>query len=82
MTKQQAYTEEFIEFMPTFQFWLLVATLDLLVPFFDGNHEKVALWMNTKNPLLGNVTPAYFFFRDRGHKVYKFVYSSLEENKP
>lgn len=81
MTKQKAYTEEWIEFMPTIEFWTLVATLDLLTPFFDGDHKKVALWMNTENPHLGNATPAWFFYRDRGHKVYSFVFNALEENR-
>jgi len=60
----------------------LVKSIDLLTAFFQGNKDKVAAWLSTKNPNLGKTTPLDLFFRGRGHKVLLFIKSSLEENKP
>ncbi len=52
----------------------------LLMRFFEGDANKSKLWMETKNPLLGDVSPSYLLEIGRAHKVIEFIKGRLEEN--
>lgn len=47
-----------------------------------GDKEKVALWLNTKNPLLGDQIPWEMIYQGRTEKLIDFITTSLEGNKP
>jgi len=53
----------------------------MLLEFFKGDEEKVALWLSSPNPHLGNATPNHMFDIGRAHKVYEFVRAAREENR-
>jgi len=57
----------------------LIRSLELLKLFFNDD-EKVAFWMTTENPHLGEAKPFNLFLRGRGHKVKAFIEASIEEN--
>lgn len=52
----------------------------LLRGFFESE-EKVADWFSTKNLNFGGSAPIDLIKRHRGHKVLRFIETSLEENK-
>jgi len=53
-----------------------------LVNSFFLDDKKTTLWLNTSNPLLGDVTPMSMIFDGRTDKLVKFIESSLEGNFP
>jgi len=52
----------------------------LVAQFFCGDIPKTALWFQTVNPLLGNITPRDMIRYGRYEKLRRFVMSALEEN--
>jgi hypothetical protein len=59
----------------------LIRSIKLVDEFFHQNTNKTAVWFKTPNPLLGSVEPIDFFLCGRGHRVLKFIETSIEENK-
>ena len=53
-----------------------------LLGFFEGDNEKVKLWMKTPNPCLGHTRPVQMILVGRAHKLEKFIDSALEGNHP
>lgn len=53
---------------------------DFLLGFFK-DQEKVYLWFNTKNPLLGGIKPLDMIRQGRSEKLLKFIQAMLRENK-
>ena len=53
----------------------------LVLEFFNGDFEKTRLWMRTRNPGLGNLTPKDLIFLRPG-KVLRFVVQAMKENGP
>lgn len=53
----------------------------LVAKFFDGNEEKTSLWMATKNPLLGNISPEDMIRLGRVDRLLKFIKDALAENE-
>lgn len=45
------------------------------------DHARATLWMKSKNPHLGNVSPDEMIERDRVEKLYRFIETSIEEGK-
>ena len=41
--------------------------------------EKATLWIDTENPLFGNVVPMDMIKWGRSHKVYEFIDNAREE---
>jgi hypothetical protein len=60
---------------------LLIETIGLLDEFFNDNAHSSAMWLTTKNPLLGNSKPITFFLMGRGIKVFRFAHNAIGENK-
>lgn len=58
----------------------LVEAICLLNEFFEDDYEKIVIWLEIENPLLGNVAPVDLFARGRGHKVIAFIRSQLDDN--
>lgn len=58
------------------------AVLKLVVEFFGGNVKKAELWMNSRNPLLGNITPEFMISVGRSDRLLKFVKNCIAENQP
>lgn len=52
-----------------------------LLEFFKGDFDKVELWLSTKNPLLGGVSP-WVMLCVRPGKLLGFVETQLSENAP
>ena len=51
-----------------------------LLWFFKFNIFKVQIWINTPNPLLGNVSPRWFLLIGREEKLLKFIKNKISEN--
>jgi len=58
--------------------WL--EAMELLTKHFSGDADKATLWMNTKNPLLGDQIPTVMISIGRGKKLLKFMKVQLAEN--
>jgi hypothetical protein len=56
--------------------------IERIKKLMNWDDAKASLWMMTENPMLGGVTPNYFFLVGRGHKVVNFIKAAEEENKP
>ena len=54
----------------------------LVLEFFEYDHDKVRLWMLTKNPALGGVEPMLMIARGRSEKLIKWINNSLDLNLP
>ncbi len=52
-----------------------------LTKFFQGDMNKVVLWLNAENPLLGKVTPADMILSGRGEKLIQFIKDSVDLNE-
>lgn len=53
----------------------------LVLEFFDGNEKKMRLWMKSRNPLLGNISPNKMIKVGRYDRLLKWVKSQLYENE-
>jgi len=47
----------------------------------EWEDEKISLWMESENPLLGGLTPVHLISINRIHKLAKFVTICVEENQ-
>ncbi len=54
----------------------------LVGEFFKGDKKKTNLWFESKNPLLGNVSPDDMLEMGRGWKLLKFLQAQLDGNNP
>lgn len=59
-----------------------IQTIAHLLMHFKGDIDKVTLWLNTINPLLGGCSPADMISHGRSAKLLDFVKTSIEENTP
>ncbi len=41
--------------------------------FFEGDNVKIIAWWNTKNPLLGDVTPSAMYELFGAEKLLKYI---------
>ena len=53
----------------------------LVAEFFAGDVSKTALWFQTRNTLLGDITPRDMIRYGRYAKLHEFVMSALDENQ-
>ena len=53
----------------------------LLMEFFNNDTTKVGAWMNTPNPLLGNMIPYELIAMGREEKLLRFIENAISENK-
>lgn len=53
----------------------------LLREFFGNDPKKIELWLDTKNPLLGGLSPMEMVHVGREEKLLEFVKTSLAENE-
>lgn len=60
---------------------ITVALIKALLNSHFRDRKKVELWLNTKNPNLGEVTPNYMISIGREEKLLQFVSSCFKENK-
>jgi hypothetical protein len=58
--------------------WAVI--LNLIGEYFQ-NEDKVVLWLQTSNPLLGDVSPRDMIRIGRYKKLLKFVQTALRENE-
>lgn len=56
-------------------------TLARVTRFF-GDEAKARLWMQTPNPMLGNVSPASMIAAGRHQKLRRFINHALAESLP
>ena len=52
----------------------------LIYQYFNGDSEKVILWLDTPNPNLGNISPDEMINLGRVENLLKFVEAQLEES--
>jgi hypothetical protein len=52
----------------------------LVAQFFQGDVTKTQLWFQTRNPMLGNISPRDMVRFGRHEKLLRFVTDALEEN--
>jgi hypothetical protein len=52
----------------------------LVAQFFEGDAIKTQLWFQTKNPMLGNISPRDMVRYGRHEKLNRFVLDALAEN--
>lgn len=52
----------------------------LLKEFFKEEPEKVAIWLDTPNPMFGGTTPSNLILKGRADKVLKFIKTAKEES--
>ncbi len=50
-----------------------------LLGFFEGNENKVYLWLNTDNPHFGHLKPGHLMKIGRGHRVLQFIMQAEHE---
>jgi len=55
---------------------------ELVAEYFQGNLEKTQLWLNLKNPILGNVSPRDMIRFGRYERLHKFVQDALSGEGP
>lgn len=56
--------------------------INLVTEQFNGDLEKAELWFNTKNPLLGNLSPIDMIRFGRYEKLQKFIFNVRSGNLP
>lgn len=56
--------------------------INLTAGFFKGNLKKTTLWFNTKNPLLGDMSPKDMIAFGRYEKLRKFILNAIAGIKP
>jgi len=54
---------------------------NLVGEFFDGNREKVALWFEFPNPLLGNISPRNMIRGGRYKRLLNFVLDARDAER-
>jgi hypothetical protein len=53
---------------------------NLVAEFFAGDEQKVRLWFEIANPMLGNISPRDMIRIGRYKRLLKFVMTAREEN--
>ncbi len=56
--------------------------INLVIEQFDGDKRKAELWFNTKNPMLGNISPTDMIRFGRYEKLQKFISNVRSGNLP
>lgn len=56
--------------------------INLVIEQFDGDTKKTVLWFNTKNPMLGNISPIDMIRFGRYEKLQKFIFNARYGNVP
>ena len=56
--------------------------INLAASYFNGDMKKTQLWFQTKNPLLGNISPRDMIRYGRYAKLQQFVLNALAGNIP
>lgn len=51
---------------------------NLVAEFFSGDEQKVALWFEVANPMLGNISPSNMIRIDKQKRLLTFVVSARE----
>ena len=58
----------------------IAVVCSLVAQFFEGDAVKTKLWFQTRNPLLGNLSPRDMIRHGRYEKLRRFVMDALVEN--
>jgi hypothetical protein len=53
---------------------------NLVCEFFAGDEQKVSLWFEIANPMLGNISPSNLIRIGRQNRLLNFVLVAREEN--
>jgi hypothetical protein len=59
----------------------LLDIFESVLPFFDNDEKKTAIWMLTENVHLGNISPIDLWNLGSGKKLIKFIENQLNENE-
>ncbi len=57
-----------------------LSNITSLVNSHFKDESKTQSWLNSDNPLIGNIAPAELIFQGRTEKLMDFINSSLGEN--
>lgn len=53
----------------------------LVAEFFEGDAQKVALWLETPNPMLGSISPRMMLRCGRYERLLKFIIEAREAER-
>lgn len=56
--------------------------INVTAEYFQGDLKKTTLWFNTKNPLLGDMSPKEMIAYGRYEKLRKFILNAISGIKP
>lgn len=56
--------------------------INLTANYFNGDLSKTTLWFNTRNPLLGDMSPKEMIAFGRYEKLRKFILNAISGIKP
>lgn len=56
--------------------------MDKLLKHFEGNRVKAYMWLDTENPLLGDIKPIELIILGKAEQVDKFIDNCLEGELP
>lgn len=57
----------------------VAVVIDMVEKFFGGDVAKTILWFNTKNPMLGGLSPNDMIRLGKYENLRKFITSSMEQ---
>ena len=63
--------------------WLteIAALCDLVAEFFDGDARKTRLWFQTRNPMLGDLSPRDLIRIGLHRKLHRFIVEALTQSE-
>lgn len=56
--------------------------INIVADFFDGDLNKTKLWYETKNPLLGDLSPRDMVRFGHYDKLRRFIFNAISGNSP
>ena len=58
----------------------IAVTINLVAKVFEGNADKTVAWFQTRNPLLGDVSPRDMIRLGRFERLRKFIIQAMTED--
>ena len=59
----------------------IAITINLVAKVFEGNADKTVAWFQTRNPLLGDISPRDMIRLGRFERLRKFIFQAMTEDE-
>lgn len=59
----------------------IAVTINLVAKVFDGNADKTVAWFQTRNPLLGDISPRDMIRLGRFERLRKFIIQAMTQEE-